>query len=396
MQAMTELTTEQPASSNTIKDTNDETNDTSTQEQNDNEAAKNPFTTGAICLADLAHEPLPKVEYVVERLAIAPGRPTVIFGQSGRGKTLFTSYIASCVALNLPLFGRHDVRAGEVLHLDYELGAVEMQTRYRQMVVGLGLDLDAAPGIWFRSYPGVKLDEAAARAHLRQAMDGKQLFIIDPLSRATSATDNDPRIGDALAMTGELSNELGVAVVWVHHEGKRVGTGYGRGSSAIQDSAGCVLRVSSPERGRFCVEQVKAVPHPVAPLMFQIEEAGGIASETRRARGLRLVEFDPDATPVVAATNKTDVRQEIIRHLEEHADGLSGRDLRKAVGGNTSRFVQSMRVLVAQSIVRVLPDPRDGRKQIYMMARNAPDFVPTNGTVIQFPGRRDESEGDDV
>lgn len=264
------------------------------------------------------------------------------------------------------------------------------------MVVGLGLDLDAAPGIWFRSYPALKLDEPDARVHLRQAMEGKQLVIIDPLSRATSATDNDPRIGDALAMTGELSNELGVAVVWVHHEGKRVGTGYGRGSSAIQDSAGCVLRVSSPERGRFVVEQVKAVPHPVAPLMFEIEEVGGIAPETRRARGLRLVEYDPDATPVVAATNKTDVRAAIIAFLEGHPEGASGRDTRKAVGGNTSRFVQSMRVLIAQNIVVVRPDPKDGRKQIYMLARNSPDFEPTNGTVIQFPSRRDESEGDDV
>lgn len=395
MQAMTELI-EQTESNTETKETENETIDANTQEQDDNATEKNPFTSGAICLADLANEPLPKVEYVVERLAMAPGRPTVIFGQSGRGKTLFTSYIASCVALNLELFGKHEVRAGEVLHLDYELGAVEMQTRYRQMVVGLGLDLDAAPGIWFRSYPGVKLDEPDARVHLRQAMEGKQLVIIDPLSRATSATDNDPRIGDALAMTGELSNELGVAVVWVHHEGKRVGTGYGRGSSAIQDSAGCVLRVSSPERGRFVVEQVKAVPHPVAPLMFEIEEVGGIAPETRRARGLRLVEYDPDATPVVAATNKTDVRAAIIAFLEGHPEGASGRDTRKAVGGNTSRFVQSMRVLIAQNIVVVRPDPKDGRKQIYMLARNSPDFEPTNGTVIQFPSRRDESEGDDV
>ncbi len=395
MQAMNELI-EQTENNIETKENENETTEANTQEQDTNQTEKNPFTSGAICLADLAHEPLPRVEYVAERLAIAPGRPTVIFGQSGRGKTLFTSYIASCVALNLPLFSKYDVRAGEVLHLDYELGQHEMQVRYRQMVVGLGLDLDAAPGIWFRSYPALKLDEPDARVHLRQAMEGKQLVIIDPLSRATSATDNDPRIGDALAMTGELSNELGVAVVWVHHEGKRVGTGYGRGSSAIQDSAGCVLRVSSPERGRFVVEQVKAVPHPVAPLMFEIEEVGGIAPETRRARGLRLVEYDPDATPVVAATNKTDVRAAIIAFLEGHPEGASGRDTRKAVGGNTSRFVQSMRVLIAQNIVVVRPDPKDGRKQIYMLARNSPDFEPTNGTVIQFPSRRDESEGDDV
>lgn len=396
MHAMNELIEQTQSTDTDTKENENETTETNTPEQNTNAVEKNPFTTGAICLADLANEPLPNVEYVVERLPIAPGRPTVIFGQSGRGKTLFTSYIASCVALNLPLFAKYDVRAGEVLHLDYELGQHEMQVRYRQMVVGLGLDLDAAPGIWFRSYPGLRLDEPDARIHLRQAMAGKQLVIIDPLSRATSATDNDPRIGDALAMTGELSNELGVAVVWVHHEGKRVGTGYGRGSSAIQDSAGCVLRVSSPERARFIVEQVKAVPHPVAPLMFEIEEVGGIAPETRRARGLRLVEYDPDASPVVAATNKTDVRQEIIRHLEEHPDGMSGRDLRKTVGGNTSRLIQSMRVLVAQNIVVVRPDPKDGRKQIYVLARNTDDFEPTQGTVIQFPGRRDESEGDDV
>lgn len=383
----TEITEPTKESENAQNSTNEATTNTTDQ--------KNPFTTGAICLADMANTPLPNVEYVVERLAIAPGRPTVIFGQSGKGKTLFTSYLASCVALNLPLFGKHVVRPGEVLHLDYELGQREMDIRYRQMIVGLGHDLEAAPGIWFRSYPRMKLDDPNVREHLVRAMEGKQLVIIDPLSRATSATDNDPKIGDALAMTGELSNEMGVAVIWIHHEGKRVGTGYGRGSSAIQDSAGCVLRVSSPERGQFLVEQVKAVPHPVAPFMFTVEEVGGTAPETKRARGLKLIEFDPEEKPSFVQSTKLDVRQEIIARLEEQPDGMSGRELRKSVGGNTQRFTQSLRVLVAQNIVVTRTDENDARKTIYVLNRNTPEFQPKAGQLIEFPRKPDSDEGDE-
>lgn len=386
MQAMTELT--EPA--------NETANDTSDEQTSEQVIETNPFISGSVCLADLAHAQPPSVDYVLPRFAIAPGRCVVVIGQSGKGKTLFTSYLASCVAANMPLFGKYEVSPGEVLHLDYELGRQEMEIRYRQMIVGLGLDLHAAPGVWFQSYPRLRLDAPDARRHLEAAAHCRKIVVVDPLSRAVSAADTDPRVADALAMCSEISCATGTVFLWVHHEGKRLGTGYGRGSSAIQDSAGCVLRVSSPTPGRFLVEQTKCVPRPVAPITFVAEEVGERLASTGRSAGLRLVEFDPEAATIVSATNKTDVRQEIIRHLEEHPEGMGGRSLRGAVGGNTSRFVQSMRVLVAQNIVVVRPDPRDGRKQLYMLARNAPDFEPTNGTVIQFPGRRDESEGDDV
>lgn len=397
MQPMNDLI-DQPETTRTMNENTNETNDTDEPTES-KEQEKNPFTSGAICLADLANAPLPKVDFVVERLAIcARSRVTLFVGRAANGKSLTASYLAACVALNLPVFGKYEVRPGQVLHIDYEMGSLQTQLKYRQIVAGLGVDLDVAPGIWFRSFPGMRLDEPGARDHLARAVEDKQLVIIDPLCRATSASDNDPRIADVLAMCGELSNQLGVTFIFLHHLGKRLDVnGYGRGSSAIQDAAGCVLRVSSPERGRFLIEQVKAVPQPVAPLAFRIEEVGGLAPETRCARGLRLVEYDADSAPVITTTNKLDVRQEIIRHLEEHPDGMGSRSLRQATGGNTSRFVQSLRVLVAQGIVVARPDPNDLRKTTYVLVRNTPAFEPKAGQLIPFPGHHDQSdEGDDV
>lgn len=393
-----EMTEQEPNSSATIKDhTNDSTDaelPSDVESTIDERAPVNPFTSGAIVLSDLADKPLPKTDYLVERLGIAPGRPTLLYGPSGTGKTVVVTHIATCVALNRKLFDRYDVRASLVHMLDLELGENEMSVRLRQQVLGLGARLEDAPALSFRSFPRMRLDDPGARDALMRAAEGRGLIVIDPLSRATHCSENDARgVSDALALTTDVSVATGAVFLWVAHAGKKLSSGM-RGSSTIRDASQCVLCVTSPGPGRITIEQTKAVPNVVAPVHLQLEEVGAVVSG--RAEGLRLVEYDPDETVTAPAANKLDVRQEIIRHLEENPEGLSGRDLRKNVGGNTARLIASTKILLAQRVLIVRPDPKDGRKQIYMLARNAPDFEPTSGTVIQFPGRRDESEGDDV
>lgn len=304
------------------------------------------------------------------------------------------THIATCVALNRKLFGRYDVRPSLVHMLDLELGENEMSVRLRQQVLGLGACLEDAPALSFRSFPRMRLDDPGARDALMRVAEGRGLIVIDNLARATTCSENDARgVSDALALTSEVSIATGCVVLVVAHSGKRMSQGM-RGSSTIRDASQCVLCVTSPGPGRITIEQTKAVPNVVAPVHLQIEEVGEVVSG--RAAGLSLFEYDPDETVTAPATNKLDVRQEIIRHLEENPEGLSGRDLRKKVRGNTARLIASTKILIAQRVVLVRPCPTDGRKQIYLLARNAPDFAPTNGQVIQFPSRRDDNEGDDV
>lgn len=356
---------------------------------------KNPFTSGAVCMADLANDPLPTVDFLVERLGLSSGRASLIYGTAGVGKSVVVSHIATAIALNRKLFDRYEAAPAETLWLDFELGQRECELRLRQQIEGFGASLEDAPGLSFRSFPRLRLDDPAARDHLLKAADGRGLIVIDPLSRATSCSENDARgVSDAIAMSGEISTQTGCVVLWVHHAGKRASSGL-RGSSTIMDAAQCVLRVTSPGPGRITLEQTKAVPIAVPPLFLQFEEVGGIAPETRRARGLRLVEYDPDE-PIEDKPQKPDARHQIIAILEEHREGASGRLLRKMVGGNTQRYVQSLRVLVAQEIVIAKPDPSDGRRTIYQLTRYSDDFEEKEGRVIEFPRRSDSEEDDDV
>jgi hypothetical protein len=48
---------------------------------------------GAVCLAGLEGTVPAKVEYVVQRMGIAPGRPTLLLGASGSSKTMFVSHL---------------------------------------------------------------------------------------------------------------------------------------------------------------------------------------------------------------------------------------------------------------------------------------------------------------
>lgn len=392
-----EMTEQEPKSSATIKDNTSDATDPESLDAataSDERGDRNPFLTGSVVLSELANKPLPQTNYLIERLGIAPGRPTLLYGPSGTGKTVVVTHIATCVALNRKLFGRYDVRPSLVHMLDLELGENEMSVRLRQQVLGLSARLEDAPALSFRSFPRMRLDDPGARDALMRVAEGRGLIVIDPLSRATHCSENDARgVSDALALTTDVSVSTGAVFLWVAHAGKKLSSGM-RGSSTIRDASQCVLCVTSPGPGRITIEQTKAVPNVVAPVHLQLEEVGAVVSG--RAEGLRLVEYDPDETVTAPAANKADVRQEIIRHLDENPDGLTGRDLRRKVGGNTTKLLLSTRILIAQRVIEVRPCPTDGRKQIYILVRNTPEHVPTNGQVIQFPSPRDESESDDV
>lgn len=76
-----EMTEQEPTSSATIKaDTNDATDPESLDAAtgSDERGDRNPFLTGSVILSELANKPLPQTNYLIERLGIAPGRPTLL------------------------------------------------------------------------------------------------------------------------------------------------------------------------------------------------------------------------------------------------------------------------------------------------------------------------------
>jgi hypothetical protein len=211
-----------------------------------------------ISAAQLA-EPLGPVAWLVRDLGLAPGRPCVINGYAGSGKTFAAQEIALSVASGESAFGRMQVRQGSVLHIDVDQGRRATASRYQQLARGRGMVLANQPIdlMVFQGYltSGGEINREAVQS-LGNACVGRALCVIDSLRGiAPDMDENSSEFGSVLQMLAEISNAteeacgLGCCFIVLHHEGKpqqgsaRGNKHSGRGSSAIQDRAGAVWRL---------------------------------------------------------------------------------------------------------------------------------------------------------
>jgi hypothetical protein len=204
-------------------------------------------------------EPLGPVSWLVRDLGLAPGRPCVINGYAGSGKTFAAQEIALSVSSGEPAFGRMQVRQGSVLHIDVDQGRRATASRYQQLARGRGLVLATQPIdlMVFQGYltSGGEVNREAVQS-LGNACVGRALCVIDSLRGiAPDMDENSSEFGSVLQVLAEISNATeeacgtGCCFIVLHHEGKpqqgstRGNKHSGRGSSAIQDRAGAVWRL---------------------------------------------------------------------------------------------------------------------------------------------------------
>lgn len=131
-------------------------------------------------------EPEPR-RSIIEGL-MPEGALTILFGDGGLGKSYLALYIATCVALGMPIAGR-PVERGPVMYLDAELDEDEFIRR--SYAVARGLSLEQPPeGLFYWRVTG----SLASKATMRRVRDCHRscvprLTIIDSLTVGSSGID---------------------------------------------------------------------------------------------------------------------------------------------------------------------------------------------------------------
>jgi hypothetical protein len=199
----------------------------------------------SILWADLGS--LAKREYLIKQLFDGAGF-TVVYGESGCGKTFFALHIGLHIALDRPFFDRK-VRQGGVLYLAAE-GGLGIEERLKAFENHHGVDPHGVP---FAVLPVVAdlctldADVAAVIAEIERRSDPTpvRLIVIDTLSRVMAGhNENSPEDMTAfVANCDRIRAETGAHVLVVHHTGKDTARG-ARGHSALRAATDTEIEIA--------------------------------------------------------------------------------------------------------------------------------------------------------
>lgn len=244
-----------------------------------------PSSTPLLGVADI-FAPLPPVNWLCQSLEAAPGAPILFAGYGFSGKTVASQDFALAVATGTAAWGSFPVRAGRVLHLDYEQGAHLTRLRYQRLARARGINpADLADRLSVAVMPTWYLD-ADPRNELQRLAEGFDLLIVDSYRAAcphTEENSSDARI--PLDHLTRLSETTGATPLVLHHARKPSQNAQGgarmalRGSGALYDACGSVLVFAAEKGEPIDVAHEKARitgrPHGDFRLWIEDVEIGG-------------------------------------------------------------------------------------------------------------------------
>lgn len=188
---------------------------------------------------------LPPPEWLVQGLI--PDKSMIVpFGPPKSGKTFIVLSFCLHVAANKEWFG-HQVRGGGVVYIAGE-GTGGLSLRLRAMRKAYEIDVDAP--LW--------VVPKAVNFRLEGEVDGLislvrktvgdtplRIVVIDTLARAMPGADENSaqEVGLVIAGCDRVREELGCAVIPVHHSGKDVAKG-ARGTSALRGAWDTALEIA--------------------------------------------------------------------------------------------------------------------------------------------------------
>jgi hypothetical protein len=280
-------------------------------------------------------EPLASTPFLVRQFGIAPGRPTLLLGFGGNGKTILAQEFALCVAAGRPRCwgGVKVARAsGAVRHIDYEMTREPPQRRYQRLAHGLGIDL-AALGERFGlcSMPSLYLIDEEAEHELTLACEGVALVVLDSLAAATpGAKENEASMRRWLDKLTRVSAMTGTVFLVIHHAGKvtegnkdRPALQRARGASAITDAAGSAVSVS-------CVEGVLTLAQTKSSLQREGEEiVVRLVDDDEEAVGAWWREPDPGKA-MRMFLKRPEMLSLVVRRVEQEPAAQEGEALDQA------------------------------------------------------------------
>lgn len=296
--------------------------------------------------------PVPPTAWLVRELQLAAGRPALLYGAAGAGKTIIAQSLALHVAAGLDVWGQFPTRGGRVLHIDYDQGEGATKKRYRRLAAGLGIDYSAlGERLRFMPFPPVYLNSGGdIEALLLEHCADTALCVIDALRGALpEADENDSRIGARIGVCGRVAHQTGTVFLLLHHSGKaKDGAGDSpqspRGSSALLAGAGVSILVTG---GKDTPKHVQLIRDS------EFFEGGSSTDFTLRfedepAKGdiapLRVV-YEGAAPESDADSKRSELARKIVAYIREH-DGCTVSDVRAAVRGNAKGVGDTIGALV--------------------------------------------------
>ncbi len=137
----------------------------------------------------MSEGPPPPQEFVLENL-IPAGWWTSVYAKTGSAKSFLALYIAFCIVLGRPIFGRA-VQQGPVLYLDAELDRHAFESRAWMIARGLGLDR-LPHGLYYHRLEG-SLTESKSNRRVRRLVDKvrPRLTIIDSFTAAIRGRESN-------------------------------------------------------------------------------------------------------------------------------------------------------------------------------------------------------------
>lgn len=259
------------------------------------------------------------------------GTVALLNGQGGAGKSFFIQRLLQCIAGGLPFLGL-PTRQGKTVHIACEEGPDELRRRQYKTYQHETADMEPAKvkrfatllqgNLHIRSVIGQQLHLVTTHGnnviqgraldiliHQLKALGGVEIAVIDPISRAHSAADENAAAWGTAMMNAlaRLAIEVGCSAIAVHHTGKGKAQGgeredvySGRGSSALPDAARVVLqlKVAKPEecRGVSNIDDEQASTGQILRLINSKQSYGPTQRETwlYRAEGGVLDHFEPE------------------------------------------------------------------------------------------------------
>lgn len=296
-------------------------------------------------------EELPPVPYLVEGLGVAPGAPVLVAGYGYSGKTLSIQSLGVSVASGRDLWDRYPVRAGRVLHIDYEQGKRLTNERYQRICAAAHIEKDYLAGrLETMILPSLTFDNDAASSTLSRLGDGRALVIIDSFRAcAPSLDENSSEVRVVLDAATRASEKTGCVFLFIHHarkpptEGRTGGAKYSlRGSGAFFDAAGSVFVFVGEKGDPVTAEHEKCRTRGVTEDTFELEIADVDGPKGPR-NGVRVTMRDSEEI------QSSKVAKESAKELARAAEMTKRREEARARAAEDAAVTEATRTVKRQT-----------------------------------------------
>jgi hypothetical protein len=185
---------------------------------------------------------------------LARGRGHLIYAAAKTGKSLFTLYVAACLAMGRRVLDQPAGPPVRVLYADLEMTPSDVRERLTDM--GFGPD-DNMENLVYYSLPSLApLDTAHGGAELVNLAIHHQadLVVIDTIGRVLNGEENsNDTAQDFAKFCGMPLKAAGITLLRVDHAGKDADKGT-RGGSAKADDPDVIWHLIARDRGRFTLK----------------------------------------------------------------------------------------------------------------------------------------------